>query len=554
MTGAPGATMGEAIVLDPCLARLDEAVAAARRLGVEVAEAESVAADAAVRLGFPADAFVIALVGGTGVGKSSLLNGLAGADVSAASVRRPTTASPVAWLPGASVDALRPVLDWLGVAPGDRRMSERNADEAIAILDLPDLDSIEPDHRRRVEEVLPRVDGVIWVTDPEKYHDALLHDDFLARWLPRLGRQLVVINKSDRLAPDDGEQLRRDLQRDIERLGRTPDGAASRPRVVLATTRRSADAPDGLAEVRRWLAEGVEAKQVVRARLIATIRATIDGLARAAGIQPAEPERAILSAAARETALERATGALLRVVDLPALRRQAVAATRARARARGAGPLGGLTSRLFRWSGRQARVADPASYLARWRDRGTTGAAVGELRSVLGEPLRTAAPGTRRVLADASSAASLERDLGSAVDRAIASDPGEPPTSPWWTGIGSAQTVATGALVLSAIWVVLWILIRFPADSVILPMIGQVPIPIVAIVVSLVTGYLLARLLGAHAGWLGRRWANALADRIRGNVQAEVGESAFAAIDRLEIDRHDLWTAARGAGEDCARV
>ena len=49
----------------------------------------------------------------------------------------------------------------------------------VAVLDLPDMDSVERTHRERVEELLPRVDAVAWVTDPEKYHDAVLHDDFL---------------------------------------------------------------------------------------------------------------------------------------------------------------------------------------------------------------------------------------------------------------------------------------------------------------------------------------------------------------------------------------
>ena len=58
----------------------------------------------------------------------------------------------------------------------------------------------------------PRVDAVVWVTDPEKYHDAILHDDFLADWLPRLDRQVVVLNKTDRLSPDDAERVRNDLE------------------------------------------------------------------------------------------------------------------------------------------------------------------------------------------------------------------------------------------------------------------------------------------------------------------------------------------------------
>ncbi|MBA2718590.1 MAG: 50S ribosome-binding GTPase, partial [Chloroflexi bacterium] len=354
------------LFLDPCLARLEAAIEAATALGVPVDDASQVRADAAVRLGFPADAFVIALVGGTGVGKSSVLNGLAGSEVSRASARRPTTAKPVAWIPGGADDGLRPLLDWLGVAPDDTRPAVESGPGSLlagrlAILDLPDLDSIEPEHRARVDAVLPRVDAVIWVTDPEKYHDALLHDEILARWLPRLGRQLVVVNKADRLSVDDGERLRRDLERDIVRLAAAGGRAGQRPRVVLASALDATAV--GLDAIRTWLAAGVDAKQVVRARLTATIRDTILGLARAAEVEPTRAASPILGPDARRAAATDATDALLRVVDLGALRRQAIAATRARARSRGAGPLGGLTSRIFRWSGRQARVADPGAYL-----------------------------------------------------------------------------------------------------------------------------------------------------------------------------------------------
>ncbi len=567
-TGAGAVAGGSPAFADPCLAHLDAAIDAAAVLGVPTDDAAQVRADATARLGFPADTFVIALVGGTGVGKSSLLNGIAGSDVSPASVRRPTTAQPIAWIPEGPDAALRPLLDWLGVdsggvPPAGEPGTRSGTRGRIAILDLPDLDSIELEHRRRVDAVLPRVDAVIWVTDPEKYHDALLHDEILKRWLPRLGRQLVVVNKADRLSAEDGERLRSDLERDVIRLAAGAGRANDRPRVVLASALDGAAADGGaadaapgarsagLAAVRAWLDEGVEAKQVVRARLIATIRDTIAGLARVAGVEPTGAVAPILGAGARRTAATGASDALLGVVDLPALRRQAIGATRARARARGAGPLGGLTSRLFRWSGRQARVADPGAYLARWRDRGSAGPAAGAVRAVLAEPLRVAAPGTRRLLAESTSVAQLERGLGTAVDRAIAADPGEPPTSAWWTVIGIAQTIATGAFVLSAIWVFLWALIKFPADSVVLPVIGQVPVPFVAIVVSVVVGYLLARLLGAHAGWLGRRWAAGLADRIRGNIRAEVETVVFAPIDTLDAARGALRTAARGAGEDC---
>ncbi len=201
--------------LGPCLQRLDDALAAATTLGIPADDARTIARDVTERLGFPAETYVLALVGGTGVGKSSLLNALAGSSVSDASVRRPTTAHPLAWVPKASRPGLAGLLDWLGVPKDQVRDHRGEALGDVAILDLPDLDSIEGAHRERVEAILPRVDAVVWVTDPEKYHDAILHDDFLADWLPRLDRQVVVLNKTDRLSPDDAERVRRDLERDM---------------------------------------------------------------------------------------------------------------------------------------------------------------------------------------------------------------------------------------------------------------------------------------------------------------------------------------------------
>jgi len=142
-----------------CLAALLRAIEAADVLGLPTNVARDVHADGAQRLGYPSDAYVLALVGGTGVGKSSLLNALAGAPVSPASPRRPTTSEPVAWVPGAEREALGSLLDWLGVS----EVREHRADGlgSIAILDLPDMDSVVGAHRERVEALLPLVDAVV---------------------------------------------------------------------------------------------------------------------------------------------------------------------------------------------------------------------------------------------------------------------------------------------------------------------------------------------------------------------------------------------------------
>jgi hypothetical protein len=196
-------------------------------------------------MGFPGDAYVLAFVGGTGVGKSSLLNALAGETVSPASVRRPTTSVPVAWVPAAERTALEPLLEWLGVD----EVREHGATDLgpVAILDLPDMDSVASEHRARVEAILPRVDAVAWVTDPEKYHDAALHDDFLRAWVGRLARQVVIVNKADRLGPDDGRRIRRDLEIDL-----SPARSAIGGSTVDGPPHQCCPDPD-LATVRNWL-------------------------------------------------------------------------------------------------------------------------------------------------------------------------------------------------------------------------------------------------------------------------------------------------------------
>ena len=102
--------------------------------------------------------------------------------------------------------------------------------------------------------------------------------------------------------------------------------------------------------------------------MAATVVDLVHGLTREAGIDPRGPATPFLDAKSRSAAISEATAAVLRSVDLPGLERQAEAATRARARARGTGPMGRITSLVYRASGRETQVADPGGYLVRWRD------------------------------------------------------------------------------------------------------------------------------------------------------------------------------------------
>jgi GTP-binding protein EngB required for normal cell division len=529
--------------LSRCLAATVDAADAADRLGLDSGPARAAHAAGLQRVGFPGDAYVLALVGGTGVGKSSLLNALAGGVVSTASARRPTTSEPVAWVPRTERAALQPLLEWLEV---DQVVEHEAADVGpVAILDLPDVDSIAAEHRARVETLLPLVDAVAWVTDPEKYADAVLHDEFLRSWLPRLGRQVVVVNKFDRLAADDARRVQRDLESSL-----AAEAGRDSEITVLGT---SATAEGGTGSLRAWLAAGTDAKRVVRGRITASIVAAARGLASASGDVPGSPATPLLDDPARDAAVRSTTAAVLRVVDLPALERQAVAATRASARSRGAGPLGRLTSFIYRTSGRETAVADPNRFLLRWRERGGLGPAVESIREAMSAPIRDAPAGLRPALAATLDPGEVRQGLERALGRAIRGlDTVQAPTSRWWTVLGLLQTVATVAIALSAAWVVLWILARPATGSIDLPVLGPVPSPFVALVASLLAGYVIARVLGAHAGWLGSRWAGRVRARVAAAVEDEVRESAFGPLDQLEDARRRLAAAVSAIERDCA--
>ena len=168
-------------------------------------------------------------------------------------------------------------------------------------------------------------------------------------------------------------------------------------------------------------------------------------------------------------------------------------------------------------------------------------------------PLRAASPAVRPALARTLEPAALRQGLERAVDRAISGVGAlEAPTSRWWSVIGLLQTVATIGLALAAAWIVLWIVARPTVDSADLPILGAVPMPFVVLVAFLGVGYLLARILGLHAGRLGRRWSQGVRERLTEAVATEVGGRGLAPLDALEDARTALWTAVTTGERRCA--
>ena len=109
-----------------------------------------------------------------GVGKSTLLNALAGGPVAQASFTRPTTRDPVVYYhESVKPDRLDPALRLCRLVPHDRPSLQQKV-----IVDTPDLDSNDLANREKLKALLPVADIVLYVGSQEKYHDQLGWDLF----------------------------------------------------------------------------------------------------------------------------------------------------------------------------------------------------------------------------------------------------------------------------------------------------------------------------------------------------------------------------------------
>ena len=169
------------------------------------------------------NSLTVGILGGTGVGKSTLMNALAGQIIASTSHRRPHTDAVLLYR---HREASLPDFFEKSELAWNEHIHDAGDIRHIVLCDLPDYDSIETAHRKTVHTFLDTLDVLLWVLSPEKYADGSFHD-FL-RFLPKDRRNCYfVLNKADvffqdGLSPTGNEQLARvmeDLARHLKKAG-----------------------------------------------------------------------------------------------------------------------------------------------------------------------------------------------------------------------------------------------------------------------------------------------------------------------------------------------
>ena len=154
------------------------------------------------------DAPLLTVVGGsTGAGKSTLVNSLVGRRVTQPGVLRPTTRSPVLvhhpddaqWF---GQDRLLPDLERVSEPTNDPRALQLvpadTMPAGLAVLDAPDIDSVEEQNRTLAAQLLAAADLWLFVTSAARYADQVPWD-YLRRAAERSAAVAIVLDRT----PDD---------------------------------------------------------------------------------------------------------------------------------------------------------------------------------------------------------------------------------------------------------------------------------------------------------------------------------------------------------------
>jgi hypothetical protein len=226
------------------------------------------------------EAPLLTVVGGsTGAGKSTLVNSLVGERVTEPGVLRPTTRSPVLvynpddseWFLGQRILPDLQRTDNAGANPGSLQLVASDAIPAgLAVLDAPDIDSVEEQNRTLAAQLLGAADLWLFVTSAARYADQVPWD-FLQSAADRSAAVAIVL---DRTQPEAIEEVSTHLARMMSSRGLrdsplfiVPEGEVDEAGLLPSSSVR---------DIRGWLsslAGDAAARQGI-------VRQTLDGVIR----------------------------------------------------------------------------------------------------------------------------------------------------------------------------------------------------------------------------------------------------------------------------------
>ncbi|MBD2758422.1 50S ribosome-binding GTPase [Yimella sp. cx-573] len=498
---ARGRSLVEAVEIGGSRLPADQ-VAVVEQLGRKVAE----------RSGIAGNRTVVALAGATGSGKSSLFNALVGEPVSRIGARRPTTSRAAAAVWGAEPSG--ELLDWVGV--GARHQVPPTAPDAeqlngLVLLDLPDFDSRVSAHRIEADRVLKLSDVFVWVTDPQKYADAVLHDDYIRTMSAHAAVTVVVLNQIDRLTSEAARACIQDLEKLL-----AADGLNGVK--VFAT---SAARGMGLSELRGVLSSVVGHRNAANQRLAADLRTEAAVLRKHVGDREVD-----LSGRNEEL-----TDALSKAAAVPVVAQAVDRDYRMRAGMHGGWPFTRWASRLRPAPLSRLGLDKVASQLTRSEGRIALGrsslppASPAALASVdlatrrLGE---RAAEGLPMPWADSvyDAANPAGDDLRDSLDQAVLGVPLRDRDPIWWSVFSVLQWLFAAVAIAGLLWLLMLAGLGAAQIQIDVPTWGWMPIPVLMLAGGLILGLLLAAL----SRFLARRGAARRAEKARRRLRAAVAE------------------------------
>ncbi len=516
--------LGEAVEL--CEGRVDSGA---------LAEARRVVDQADRRLAISGSATVVALAGATGSGKSSIFNALSGTELATVGVRRPTTAHAMASSWGE--ESAEELLDWLQIPRRHALTTDPALDAALdglVLLDLPDHDSTELDHRMEVDRLVRLVDEFIWVVDPQKYADAAIHDRYLKPLAQHADVMMIILNQVDKLTSSQREQCLSDLQRllNSEGLGKVP---------VMAV---SAATGEGIEALRETLATQVAEKQAAARRLAADVSVAAASLSTASGTTKVTP--------VARPSTDRLTTQVAIAAGVPVVTEAVGKAWRLR---------GGLATGwpVLAWIakfkpdplrrlhldrlgvGRRHKEIDPAG-VGRTSLPSTSGVQKARVDTAVRTLADEAAQGLTRGWADAikQAARSSEDALPDRVDRAIATtDLDLAQHRRWWQLVRVLQWLLVAAVVAGLGWLGVSFLLVYLQ----LPPLPEVtwwglPAPTVLLVGGVLAGLLLAGLARIFVEVGARRRISQARQSLRAAIARVTGELVIDPV-KAEQDRYE---------------